>query len=90
MNAMVLVPVAPRPSPTARSSFPDSGVLNMTLTAMGRVEIGASVHFDMQTWSDLQPGDRITVQRAPHTIRFICTRRLQLLLHPAPQVALEP
>ena len=38
---------------------------------MGRVEGGASVHFDMQTWSDLQPGDRIVVKRAPHTIRFL-------------------
>ena len=35
------------------------------------VEVGASVHFDMQTWSDLQPGDRIVVQRAPYTIRFV-------------------
>ena len=43
----------------------------MTLTAMGRVELGASVHFDMQTWSDLQPGDRITVRRSPHTVRFL-------------------
>jgi NAD+ kinase len=43
----------------------------MTLTAMGRVEAGASVHFDMQTWSDLVPGDRIVVQRAEHTIRFL-------------------
>jgi NAD+ kinase len=25
----------------------------------------------MQTWSDLVPGDRIVVQRAPHTIRFL-------------------
>ena len=40
-------------------------------SAVGRVEVGASVHFDMQTWSDLQPGDRIVVQRAPYTIRFV-------------------
>lgn len=71
MNAMVLVPVAPQTLSNRPIVIPDSGVLNMTLTAMGRVEIGASVHFDMQTWSDLQPGDRITVQRAPHTIRFV-------------------
>ncbi|KDB73142.1 NAD(+)/NADH kinase domain protein, partial [Bordetella bronchiseptica B20-10725633] len=67
----VLVPVAPQTLSNRPIVIPDSGVLNMTLTAMGRVEIGASVHFDMQTWSDLQPGDRITVQRAPHTIRFV-------------------
>jgi|GEM_PF-2993379 len=43
----------------------------MTLTAISRVEVGASVHFDMQTWSDLQPEDRIEVRRAPYTIRFL-------------------
>ncbi len=71
INAMVLVPVAPQTLSNRPIVIPDTGVLNMTLTAMGRVEVGASVHFDMQTWSDLQPGDRITVQRAPHTIRFV-------------------
>jgi len=71
MNAMVLVPVAPQTLSNRPIVIPDTGVLNMTLTAMGRVEVGASVHFDMQTWSDLQPGDRIVVQRAPYTIRFV-------------------
>jgi NAD+ kinase len=71
MNAMVLVPVAPQTLSNRPIVIPDTGVLNMTLTAMGRVEVGASVHFDMQTWSDLQPGDRIVVQRAPYAIRFV-------------------
>jgi len=71
LNAMVLVPVAPQTLSNRPIVIPDSGVLNLTLTAMGRVEVGASAHFDMQTWSDLQPGDRITVQRAPHTVRFV-------------------
>ena len=68
---MVLVPVAPQTLSNRPIVIPDTGVLSMTLVAMGRVEVGASVHFDMQTWSDLQPGDRITVQRAPHTVRFV-------------------
>lgn len=71
VNAMVLVPVAPQTLSNRPVVIPDTGVLSMTLTAIGRVELGASVHFDMQTWSDLQPGDRITVQRAAHTIRFV-------------------
>ena len=71
LDAMVLVPVAPQSLSNRPIVIPGSGVLSMTLTAMGRVEVGASVHFDMQTWSDLQPGDRITVQRAPHTVRFV-------------------
>jgi NAD+ kinase len=71
LNAMVLVPVAPQTLSNRPIVIPDTGELSMTLTAMGRVEVGASVHFDMQTWSDLQPGDRIKVRRAPHTIRFL-------------------
>jgi len=63
--------VAPQTLSNRPIVIPGTGVLSMTLTAIGRVETGASVHFDMQTWSDLQPGDRISVQRAPHTIRFV-------------------
>jgi len=71
VDAMVLVPVAPQTLSNRPIVIPDSGVLNITLTAIGRVEVGASVHFDMQTWSDLLPGDRIEVRRAEHTIRFL-------------------
>lgn len=71
VSAMVLVPVAPQTLSNRPIVIPADGVLNMTLTAMGRSEGGASVHFDMQTWSDLMPGDRIVVQRAPHHIRFL-------------------
>ena len=71
LNAMVLVPVAPQTLSNRPIVLPADGVLNLTLTAIGRSEGGASVHFDMQTWSDLQPGDRIVVRRAPHNIRFL-------------------
>lgn len=71
VDAMVLVPVAPQTLSNRPIVIPDTGSLCMTLTAMGRVESGASCHFDMQTWSELQPGDRIVVQRAPHTIRLL-------------------
>lgn len=71
VDAILLVPVAPQTLSNRPVVIPADGVLNMTLSAMGRVEAGASVHFDMQTWSDLQPGDRIVVKRAPHTIRFL-------------------
>ncbi len=71
VSAIVLVPVAPQTLSNRPIVIPADGVLNMTLTAMGRSEGGASVHFDMQTWSDLMPGDRIVVQRAPHNIRFL-------------------
>jgi len=71
LDAMVLVPVAPQTLSNRPIVIPESSVLNMTLTAVGRVESSASVHFDMQTWSELQPGDRIEVRRAPHSIRFL-------------------
>ena len=71
MHAMVLVPIAPQTLSNRPIVIPDRGLLSITLTAMGRVETGASVHFDMQTWSDLHPGDRIDVRRAPHPIRFL-------------------
>jgi len=71
LDAMVLVPVAAQTLSNRPIVLPESSVLRMTLTAVGRVESGASVHFDMQTWSELQPGDQIEVRRAPHCIRFL-------------------
>jgi len=71
LNAILLVPVAPQTLSNRPIVLPDNGTLNITLTMMGRVESGASVHFDMQTWSDCQPGDRIDVRRSQHAIRFV-------------------
>lgn len=71
LNAILLVPVAPQTLSNRPIVLPDSGTLSLTITALGRVESGASVHFDMQTWSDCQPGDRIDVRRSKNTIRFI-------------------
>jgi NAD+ kinase len=71
LNAILLVPVAPQTLSNRPIVLPDSGTLSLTVTALGRVESGASVHFDMQTWSDCQAGDRIEVRRAQNTVRFI-------------------
>lgn len=71
LNAMVLVPVAPQTLSNRPIVIPDTGLLSMTITALGRVESGASVHFDMQSWSECQPGDRIDVRRATDTLQFI-------------------
>ena len=81
VDAIVLVPVAPQTLSNRPVVIPADSVLNMTLTAMGRIEGGASVHFDMQTWSDLQPGDRIVIERAPHTIRFLHPSGYSCLLY---------
>lgn len=71
LNAVVLVPVAPQTLSNRPIVLPDSGLLSMTITDLGRVESGASVHFDMQSWSDCQPGDRIDVRRASHSLQLV-------------------
>src|SRR5690606_13501462 len=71
LNAILLVPVAPQTLSNRPIVLPDTGTLSLTITDLGRVESGASVHFDMQPWSDCQPGDCIDVRRAQHTVRFV-------------------
>lgn len=71
INAMLLVPVAPQTLSNRPVVVPDSSTLNLTVIGMSRIETGGSVHFDMQTWSDVQPGDQIKVQRAPKTVQFL-------------------
>ena len=71
LNAMLLVPVAPQTLSNRPIVIPDQGVITLTVLSMARSEGGASVHFDMQTWSDLQTGDRITIARAADTAQFV-------------------
>ena len=71
VNALVLVPVAPQTLSNRPITLPDDSVLNITIGALGRVESGASVHFDMQALSNCQEGDRIDVRRSPHRVRFL-------------------
>jgi len=71
MNAMMLVPVAPQTLSNRPIVLPDTGTLELTVIGMSRIEAGGSVHFDMQTWSDVHPGDRVRVRRAPHTVKFL-------------------
>ena len=74
LNAMLLVPVASQTLSSRPIVLPDSGTLRLTINALGRVDTGAVVHFDMQTWSDCQVGDQVEVRSAPNTLR---------MLHPA-------
>jgi len=71
LRGTVLVPVSPQTLSNRPIVLPDSCSIEVVLTSTGRVEAGASAHFDMQTWSQLAEGDRIIVERAPHTIRFL-------------------
>lgn len=71
LNALLLVPVAPQTLSNRPVVVPDTSTLSLTITTLGRVESGASVHFDMQAWSDCQAGDRVDIRRAQNTVRFI-------------------
>ena len=71
LNAILLVPVAPQTLSNRPIVLPDKGILSLTISTLSRVDYGAVVHFDMQTWSDCQPGDKIEVERAQHTVRLI-------------------
>ncbi len=71
MQAMLIVPISPQTLSNRPIVLPDTGTLALTVIGTGRAEHGVSVHFDMQTWSNVQPGDQIIVKRAPKTIRFI-------------------
>lgn len=71
MQAMLIVPISPQTLSNRPIVLPDHGTLSLTVIGTGRAEHGVSVHFDMQTWSNVQPGDQIIVRRAPKTIRFI-------------------
>ncbi|HEX7387700.1 MAG TPA: NAD kinase [Castellaniella sp.] len=69
--ALVLVPVAPQTLSNRPITLPEDSVLSITILALGRVESGASVHFDMQALSNCQEGDRIDVRRSPYRVRFL-------------------
>ncbi len=71
VKALILVPVAPQTLSNRPITLPEDSVLNITIRTLGRVESGASVHFDMQTLSNCQEGDRIDVRRSPHHVRFL-------------------
>lgn len=71
VHALVLVPVAPQTLSNRPITLPEDSLLSITIRALGRVESGASVHFDMQTFSDCQEGDRIDVRRSPHSVHFL-------------------
>jgi len=71
INAMLIVPIAPQTLSNRPIVVPDSSILKLTVIGISRIETGGSVHFDMQTWSDVQTGDQIMVRRAPKTAQFL-------------------
>ncbi len=65
--AWVLVPIAPHDLSNRPIVLPDSGTIDIEIVA-GR---DASVNFDMQSLASLLHGDRISVRRSAHQVRFL-------------------
>ncbi|ETD71164.1 inorganic polyphosphate/ATP-NAD kinase [Pelistega indica] len=71
VEAFLLVPVAPQTLSHRPIAVPSSGMLTLTLSDISRSGGSASVHFDMQTWSDLKAGDKIMIKKASHKVQFL-------------------
>ena len=68
--AWVLVPIAPHDLSNRPIVLPDTGEIGIEIVA-GR---DASVSFDMQSLASLLHGDRISVRRSVHQVRFLHPR----------------
>ena len=66
----VLVPIAPHDLSNRPIVVPDAGEVQIEIVA-GR---DASVNFDMQSLTSLAHGDRISVRRSAHRVRFLHPR----------------
>jgi NAD+ kinase len=66
----VLVPIAPHDLSNRPIVLPDAGEISIEIVA-GR---DASVNFDMQSLASLLHGDRVTVRRSIHQVRFLHPR----------------
>ncbi len=67
LRGFLLVPIAPHSLSNRPIALPDDCRIDITVT--GGREISAN--FDMQSFTALQLGDRISIERAPTTSRFI-------------------
>jgi NAD+ kinase len=68
--AWVLVPIAPHDLSNRPIVLPDTGEIGISIVA-GR---DANVSFDMQSLASLLHGDRISVRRSQHQVRFLHPR----------------
>jgi len=67
LRGFLMVPIAPHSLSNRPIALPDSCRIDITIT--GGKEVG--VNFDMQSFRALTLGDRISIERAPMTIRFL-------------------
>jgi NAD+ kinase len=66
LRGVVLVPIAPHSLSNRPIALPDD--VRIEITIIGGREVSAN--FDMQSYTALQHGDRILIERAPKNIRF--------------------
>ena len=64
----VLVPIAPHTLSNRPVVLPDSAEIVIEVVSAGR---DASANFDMQSLASLLHGDRVTVRRSEHKVRFL-------------------
>jgi len=67
LRGFLMVPIAPHSLSNRPIALPDSCRIDITVTG-GR---DVSANFDMQSFTALRLGDRISIERAPMTIRFL-------------------
>jgi NAD+ kinase len=67
LRGFLMVPIAPHSLSNRPIALPDSCKIDITVTG-GR---DVSANFDMQSFTALQLGDRVSIERAPMTIRFL-------------------
>jgi NAD+ kinase len=67
LRGFLMVPIAPHSLSNRPIALPDSCKIDITVTG-GR---DVSANFDMQSFTALQLGDRVSIVRAPMTIRFL-------------------
>lgn len=67
LRGFLMVPIAPHSLSNRPIALPDSCKIDITVTG-GR---DVSANFDMQSFTALRQGDRVSIERAPMTIRFL-------------------
>lgn len=67
LQGLAMVPIAPHALSNRPIVLPETSVIQVEIVA-GR---DANVNFDMQTFADLNHGDRVIIQRSSHHITFL-------------------
>ena len=67
LRGFLMVPIAPHTLSNRPIALPDACKIDITVTGGREV----SANFDMQSFTTLQLGDRVAIERAPMTIRFL-------------------